>query len=380
MPRRWFAGVFAAVAVLGPSPWVFAQEPEVEAETEGEPEAGEPAEPEAGSELESPRVEPEAEPQRRVAVLLVASSGVDPETADSLTELCIGAVAARGGVTIIGKEEFQSQLGQGEARSMECISSAACLGRVGVELNVEEVVAGTIGRRGETWIFNINRIDIDTGRLAGRAFREVEGDLGALADAVEAAVPQLYEEPSRTATLLVSASVEGAEVLVDGLLVGVYRGEPVQVGEVQPGRHEVSVQVLGYEPWTRAVSVAEGVALEVEASLVPLDVPGEPYVSPLLWIGGALAVTGAGAAVWFGLSSRRTWDGRDNRADAAEFVDARRRDALIANLAMGAAAAGAITAGIGLLLSDFDGEPPNRARVGVTPVAEGTILTVEGQF
>ena len=68
------------------------------------------------------------------------------ELADALTELMIGEIAVRGGVSIVGKEEFQAQLGQTEARSLECIGSAACLGRVGVELQVDEVVAGTVGR------------------------------------------------------------------------------------------------------------------------------------------------------------------------------------------------------------------------------------------
>ena len=135
-------------------------EPETEPETEPEPETEDAGEGEGG-ETARERAErlqaPPPDPAKRVAVLLLAARGVDPETADALTEVAIGALAARGGATILGKEEFQAQLGQGEARSMECVTSTACLGRVGVELGVDEVIAGTINKRGAAWVFNIDR-------------------------------------------------------------------------------------------------------------------------------------------------------------------------------------------------------------------------------
>ena len=39
---------------------------------------------------------------QRVAILILATSGVDAELADALTELLIGAAAMRGRLTIIG--------------------------------------------------------------------------------------------------------------------------------------------------------------------------------------------------------------------------------------------------------------------------------------
>ena len=317
--------------------------------------------------------------ERRVAVLILATGEVDAETADSLTELVIGEVAGRGGVRIIGKEELQAQLGQGEQRSIECVSSAACLGRVGVELGVDEVIAGTVALRGATWIFNVNRIEIRSGQLAGRAFREVEGDLGQLADALVASIPSLYEAPREATTLLIATSVEGAEIFVDGALVGVYRGDPVRVDDVAPGRHEVTVSAPGHLEWTRAANVQAGTTLQLDASLEPVPVAGDPYVSPLVYIGGAVAILGGGAATYFGLSSKRDPDPDLNRAEAVEFVDDRERAALFANIGFAAIAAGVLTLGLGLLLSDFDGEPAS-VRAGVTPAAGGAMLDVEGTF
>ena len=173
-------------------------------------------------------------PRRRVAVLILAAGGgVDPSMADGLSELLVGALAVQGGVTIVGKEEFQAQLGQGDEGTLDCISSLACLGRVGVQLDVVEVVAGTLAHRDERWVFNLNRVDVRTGEIVGRVFREVEGDLGAVADALNAAIPELYApapepeppvppaplEPAPGA-LVLSTPVDGAEVAIEGALVG----------------------------------------------------------------------------------------------------------------------------------------------------------------
>src|SRR2546427_831176 len=94
---------------------------------------------------------------RRVAVIVSRTGTVSPAAADAATEALVEALGQRGGYEIIGKEEFQAQLGQNEEQSLQCIDSPVCLGRVGVQLNVSEVIAGTIGQRGPaSWVYNVN--------------------------------------------------------------------------------------------------------------------------------------------------------------------------------------------------------------------------------
>lgn len=316
--------------------------------------------------------------QRRVAVLLLAFREVDAEVADSLTEVAIGAVAARGGISIVGKEEFQSQLGQGEASSLECVSSTPCLGRIGVQLDVDELIAGTVGRRGESWIFNINRIDIQSGELVGRAFREVGGGLGAVAAAIQAAIPTLYEEAREAGALVLETNVDGAEISVDGVLVGIFRGEPVRLGDVSPGRHEITVNATGHYEWRRVVDVGPGATLQID---VPLEAvaSGGGGLSPLFWIGTGVAIGAGVAALYFGFASQEEPPQGGTRMDAVEFVDDRETEAMVANVAMGAAAAGILTAVVGLLVSDFGGDGAT-ARASVSPIAGGAIVGVGGSM
>ncbi len=336
---------------------------------------------EAGDALERPRAE--GDDSKRVAVLVLATSGVDPETADALTELVIGAIAVRGGMTIVGKEEFQALLGQGEARSIECVSSTACLGRIGVELGVDELVAGTVGRRNTRWIFNVNRIDIRTGELAGRVFREVEGDVGALADSMQQAVPELYERPRQPGGLLVSANVDGAEVVVDGSLVGIYHGSAVELTNVAPGRHEITVSAAGYFDWSRVVNVADGATMQIEAALDAPRRRGEEEpsgLSPLFVVGVGVAAAAGGVAIGFGIASQATRPDGITRTEAVEFVDARSTEAAVADIAMGVAGAGLVTAVIGLLVSDFGGGDQDVPDVAFSPLPGGGVIGVRGHL
>jgi hypothetical protein len=333
-----------------------------------------PSPPQPGEGLDAPT----GEEPRRVVVLLLAAPGVDAELADALTEVAIGAVAARGGISIVGKEEFQAQLGQGEERSLECVSSTACVGRVGVQLDVHEVIAGTLNRRGQVWLFNLNRIDIRTGELVGRAFDELEGDAGALAAAIQESIPALYEVTREPSTLQISTDVPGAEISVDGRLIGTYAGSPVTLPDTSPGPHEVRISAPDHVEWVRTVQVSEGLTLQVDATLEPI-VTSEGQISPLLWIGAGTAAGGGLLGMVFGLSSQRSPGDGVSRRQALRFVSDREREAVIANIAFAVAAGGVVAAVVGLLLSDFGGsDSTSTSHFGLAPLAGGLALTVGG--
>jgi hypothetical protein len=315
-------------------------------------------------------VEPPAAPDRGVLVLVLPVDPADAETANALTELLIGAVASSDRASsIVGKEELQAQLQQSDEATLECIGSSACLGRLGIQLGVAEVLAATVARRGTHWLFDLHRLDPRSGESVAHVFREVEGELGALADAMLEALTTLDEEPNRSATLRVGVDVTGAEVSVDGELLGIYEGTLLEA-ELAPGTHEIRARAEGHVDWVRAVELGAGDDVRLEAALRPeiveppaippppdVDPPpsGETRLSPVLWVGMSVAVLGAGSALGFGISSRREPAEGVNRAEALAFTNDRKRDARTANAAVGIALAGVGLMGFGLWLSDFGG-------------------------
>jgi hypothetical protein len=264
----------ALVLLCGPGARAAGQEAEPDVATAPEAPSDIPpsAEIAAPPTPEAPTPEPvAATATTAIAVLLLPSGGVDAAVADALTELLIAAVAERGNTTIVGKEEFQAQLGQGDASTAECLESVTCLGRIGVALGVREVIAGTIGHHGTTWAFALNRIDLRTGVTEGRVFREVEGDLGAVVHTLPESVDDLYVETVEPGRLVVRASVEAAEVSLDGAVIGsVVDGEPVRRDLLAPGRHEVVVAARGHQSYSRTIDIEPGTTFALEAELVVL--------------------------------------------------------------------------------------------------------------
>lgn len=338
----------------------------------------------ASSEAEPPSPPPAsslAPPLDPVAVLLLPSSGVDPDVADALNELLIAAVAERGPTRIVGKEEFQAQLGQGDASTAECLESITCLGRVGVALGVREVVAGTIGHHGDTWAFALSRIDVRTGTTRGRVFREVAGDLASVVRSLPESIDDLYEEIVTPGRLVVRASVEGAEVWLDGALAGtITDGAPVRRDLLPPGHHDVLVTAHGHASFRRTIDIEPDTTFALEAELVVL--PHHSFEVPVLtWILGGAAFAALAAGIGLGVSSSG-----DPPADASmravhDYFAARAGEAIAADVCFAIAAAAGIGALVPLVLAALDeGEPHEAPAVSLAPVAGGAVLSWSEAF
>ncbi len=334
-------------------------------------EPGEPTLAEDGDALAGPQREP-------IAVLLLPSGDIDVGTTDALGELLIAAVAERGGARIIGKEEFQSQLGQGDATTAECIESIPCLGRVGVALGVREVIAGTLGRRGETWAFSLNRIDLRTGRILGRVFREVEGDLAEVVRALPQSVDDLYVDTVEPGRLVVRASVSGAEVSLDGLVIGTTGESPVRRDLVAPGPHVVVVLAAGFTHYERTIDVEAGTTFALDAELRAAPVRG--YDVPwATWVFGSVAVGALAAALATGISSQSTPPDTLTMRQLDQYYASRSSEAIAADVLYAVAAASAIGALVPAILAATEGEPSSPS-VSVSAVAwpSGLMVTAQG--
>jgi hypothetical protein len=93
------------------------------------------------------------------------------------------------------------------------------------------------------------------------------------------AVPKRVPLVERTGAIEVTASIAGAQVIVDGEARG---ASPRRIAGLTPGSHEVRIEAEGYEPWEGSVTVLPDVAIPLKARLlqpparlrVESDVPG----------------------------------------------------------------------------------------------------------
>lgn len=256
---------------------------------------------------------------RRVGVVFLPRGAAAAEMTDSLTELLIATIAARGRVEIVGKEEFQAALGRDDEGTLACVESDACLGRMGAELGLDELVTGTLfvgERSSDAFRFDLFRLDAASGTSRGRVTREVRGDLPALLGALTRSVDELYVEHEVPGALVVEATPPHAAVFLDDEALERRADGTFRAPYVSPGEHVLRARAPGHRPLSRTVRIETGTTLMLTVELAVRS--REPTISP--W---TIALASAAA----GLFAVATGLGIASQAEAPENLDMRRTHA-----------------------------------------------------
>ena len=285
-----------------------------------------------------------APPTSRIGVVLLPRGTTDPSVADSLTELLIATVASRGAtgsarVEIVGKEEFQAALGRDDAGTLECIESDACLGRMGRELRVGELITGTIrvdADDPDRFRFELYRLDVDSGTARGHVSHEIEGGLSNLLGALNTSVEELFVERLDPGSVVLTMSPPDATVTLDEFPVlgvsGHFRSD-----FIPPGDHTLVARAGGYRLIERVVHVEPGTTLMLDLSLTPRS--SMASFSPLTWTLGGTTLASLGVAIGLGLSSTSRPEGQLTMSETTAYFNARSDEALAANILYGVSAA-----------------------------------------
>jgi len=234
-----------------------------------------------------------ARPARpKLAALILKTGNVDEELADNLTEVLIGRLARRGDHEIAGKEELKTKLGVDDRAAVDCMSSPSCLGRVGTELGVTRMVVGTLGKRGDDYLYNLNLIDITTGKVENRVFQMVAGGkVDPLISAVQSTADKLLEPKVEPGGVRVTSETRGAMVYLDDAFMG---STPVRRDGIEPGSHGLRVEKEGHVGWAKDVDVPAGETLEIK---VPLAALPERRKWPGPWAASCAVVAGLSGVV-----------------------------------------------------------------------------------
>lgn len=157
--------------------------------------------------------------------------------------------------------------------------------------------------------------------------REIQKDATATAEERAAAMETYAQARAKVGTVIVSANVPGADVLVGGARVGTTPlVDPVFL---EPGAHTITVQLAGYVPLEKRVEVAAGSEERsaFELARPPASAPLGPVAGPpqgdvagpdmrVLVAGGSVAAAGVIAGVVFTLAA----NGKANDAKQQWYV------------------------------------------------------------
>lgn len=257
-------------------------------------------------------------------------------------------------------------------------------------------------------LYNIAQVQLERHDYAAalQAFQDYlrQGSTDVAPERREQVERELSNLKGRVAELTVTSNVEGAELSVDGVVVGkVPLKAPVLVSS---GVRRLSLKKEGYPPSERTISVVGGDKPEVEmrldaASPLPAGSTasgvGEPVpyaehragVKPGVWISLAAAGVFTGAAVTFGVLALHEDKDLDKElarypADPSRVDDVRSRLKLYAGLTDGFAGAAGISALLALYFA-ISGSRSSEAALTRAParaqlIPMGNGLAVRGAF
>lgn len=247
--------------------------------------------------------------------------GLPPELVARLTQ-AVGAAARQGhAVLISGAKEAALLRRQSELE--RCLTGGACDALFGQDSDVAYVLSVRLEREPATQAVSrlgIDLLDVRTNDFSARAAEPVGvARTDALAGQLKQLATRLLQETEQRprTTLVASSTPEGAQVILDGRLLG---KTPLE-HEIFVGARSIVIQREGYEPATESVLAEIGQQATIKAELHPAPQKAAPQKPPAgrpLWrlITGGSAVGAGLLLIGFGgsalASNGRCQDGSDN--------------------------------------------------------------------
>src|SRR6185436_18478025 len=116
----------------------------------------------------------------RVAVAGFKATGVDEILVENLTETFTTEAGKVAGFNIIGQNEIKDLVGYQAQQNMLGCDDAACMSDLAGALGVDMLIAGTVGKVGETFVVNVRIIDVKKAETKQRVGETIAGRADAL--------------------------------------------------------------------------------------------------------------------------------------------------------------------------------------------------------
>lgn len=246
---------------------------------------------------------------QRIAVWRFDALGLEPEIVQRLETLFRMEVARLARQPQPARRDVERAVTRAE---QGCTGQEACLSAIGRRLGVELVVTGTAGSLGDTYVLEIQAVDVATATSRRIQSDPLRGSPDELIEGVRVAAYRLLAPNQIHGALQIQTDLVGAEVSLDGKAVG---RTPLPRGGVlsmlAPGTHRLSVTAPGYERFDSDVVVRFQKVSPVVVRLVQSGLP-EPTTrvvvrerAPLYTRPWFIGAVGASAVVLAVLIGRR---------------------------------------------------------------------------
>lgn len=275
--------------------------------------AAEQRKPEAAPDAAKPTAEPagvarvkraaKQDGKTKIAVLdLKGSDSVPKELRESVGSLIPEALDGLGPFKAISKQDIEQMLALEAMKESVGCSDVACLAEIGGALGADYMVTGSLIRVEQTYMLQLQLLNIRTSRPEQRLTREYTGGPQGLFDEVRVAAKMLVRDllETRSGSLALKVSEEGATIRIDGSIVGT---SPLEKLALAGGLHTLTVEREGFVRQSRDISVRENETTDADVVLLPSQDYKKKYLQEarltrgLAWGFSALGLASIGAGV-----------------------------------------------------------------------------------
>lgn len=242
--------------------------------------------------------EPTGARAQRLAVWRFDALGIEAELVARLEVLFRSELARLAAAPIASRREIERKI-SGELA--QCTGEDRCLAAIGKRLEVDIVVAGSVGALGDNYLLDIKAVEVGAGRQIARVTTEpLRGTPDELIESVRVAAYRLLAPEQVHGSIVVLSDLLGGEVSLDGKRVGT-TPLPAPLAGLSVGSHVVRVAAAGFAPFEEKVEVRFQKTARVEVRLIevaggpPRAPPPPPPAKPWYTRPWALVAIGVGA-------------------------------------------------------------------------------------
>ncbi len=128
----------------------------------------------------------------KLAVMPLASRGMEQSTADSLTSILSAQLNQIKGISVISQDDIKAMLSKAAMDSeVACTDSLECVVEIGASLGLSKLVTGAVGKVKNTFVISIQLIDVRKADVVNRVLESYDGDESELQNAIKLAAYQL---------------------------------------------------------------------------------------------------------------------------------------------------------------------------------------------
>ena len=227
-----------------------------------------------------------------IAILNLEGREISESEAATFTDQLRGHLVNLGTFIVLDRHKMEDILKEQGFQQSGC-TLTECAVRAGRMLNVQKMVAGSIGKIGKTYAINISTIDVESVRIEKSFNRNYGGEIDGLLEILQDLARDIAGKKSHKLTI--DSAPKGAEVFVNNKLLG---KTPLSRNVIAGSSFKLRLKYAGYQDWEKALTLTRDEELNVE-----MVAKAKSSSRTWLWVAGGVGAAAIGATAYILTSS-----------------------------------------------------------------------------